>query len=121
MSNKISLLLSIFFISLIFFCGVDLIMIQAMFSSLDSISETISFKISNNEITSDGDIAPSLKKYLLDNFAIEIKSENKDQFIFKEGDIYAYSLNKEYSPIILSINPINIEVKRYTVIGINKI
>ncbi|MBO8427756.1 MAG: hypothetical protein IAC58_04290 [Firmicutes bacterium] len=119
MSNKLALILCIPFILFVFLFGVDLVMIQTVYTNLDSISETISYKISQNGIDSNGNIDKSIEQYLYETTGAIIVSNNNNKANFLEGDIFAYTLSKEYQPILLSSKTITINIDRYAVIGIN--
>lgn len=120
MSNKLSLLLGLIFVLFISLFGIDLILIQANYASLDALSETISFKISNYGVNSDGEINQSIINFLKEEGNVNIKSDNNSTN-FVEGDLYKYILYKEYNPIFIAKKPINISVVRYAVIGINEL
>ena len=119
MSQKLGMILSVMFIILVFLFGADLVMLQTVYTNLDSISETISFQIAKNGVDSDGDIDSSIKDYVYKTTGASITANNNGKVNFLEGDIFAYVLTKEYQPILLSTNPIKVSVSRYTVLGIN--
>lgn len=120
MSNKLSLLLGLIFVLFISLFGIDLILIQANYASLDALSETVSFKISNYGINNEGEINQAIINFLKEENNVQIKSDNKNTN-FVEGDLYKYILYKEYNPIFIAKEPINISITRYAVIGINEI
>lgn len=120
MSNKLSLLLGLIFVLFISLFGIDLSLIQANYASLDALSETVSFKISNYGINSEGEINQAIINFLKEENNVQIKSDNKNTN-FVEGDLYKYILYKEYNPIFIAKEPINISITRYAVIGINEI
>lgn len=118
MSNKLSLLLSLIFVLFITLFGIDLIIIQSTYSALDSLSELVSYRISNYAIDNEGNIEQSFVNYLKESNGVDVKGIN-NKAVFVEGDFFKYVLSKEYSPIFISQKPINISITRYAVIGIN--
>ena len=58
MASKLGTILSLFFIFIAFLFGVDFVMIQLTYTSLDSLSSTVSYRISKT-----GEINDSLKSF----------------------------------------------------------
>ena len=119
MSSKLGLILSLALIMFVFLFGVDLVMMQVVYANLDSLSETISFKISQNGVGDNGEIDAALIFSVYLEYQVTLRSTNSYQTTYLEGDIYSYSLSKDYNPILISYSPITITITRYTVIGIN--
>ena len=114
MSNKLAFILSIYIILMTFLFGTDLVMLQVNYSNLDSLSQLISFKISEN-----GDIDSTIIEFAKNNLNADLIRADESSKQYKEGDLYPYFLFKEYDAIMLSISPIKVQIKRYAVIGIN--
>ena len=114
MSNKFSLMISIFFIFIAFVFGTDLVVIQNIYSTLDSYS-----LVANNLISKNGYISEDLKTKFIETYKVNIYpvSENNDDKSYKEGFIYGYYLEKDYKPIVLTNKQMKIKVKRFTLIG----
>ncbi len=119
MSNKLAFILSIYIIMMTFLFGTDLVMLQVNYSNLDSLSQLISFKISDYGIDENGDIDSTIIEFAKNNLNADLIRADESSKQYKEGDLYPYFLFKEYDAIMLSITPIKVQIKRYAVIGIN--
>ena len=117
MGNQLSVILCLPLLLSILYFGVDLVSIQAIYSSLDAISNEISYKISTNGVDNDGNVDKSIDYFLKNNYdAYLIRADNLKSY--KEGDFYPYYLVKEYKPIVISSKPLKINIKRYAILGI---
>lgn len=112
MASKLGTMLSLLFIFIAFLFGVDFVMIQLNYTNLDALSLSVSYKISKT-----GEINESLKQYVLDSANARIEPVSIDHS-YQEGDVLGYYLIKDYKLIAFESDPIEIKVKRYTVINI---
>ncbi len=113
MGSKLGLILSLSFIFFAFLFGSDLIMIQLQYTDLDALSSTISYKISKER-----EISESVLK-MCEERNVTIKNLKPDFGTgYQEGDIFSYSLSKEYKPFVLGNEPFDITITRHTVISI---
>ena len=112
MAFKFGLILSLPFIFICFLFGVDFVMIQLTYTSLDAFSTTINYKISKT-----GEINDALKAYVKNVIDATIEPINADSS-YSEGSTLGYYLIKEYSPIAYSREPLELKIKRYAVINI---
>lgn len=115
MSNTLSTMLSLLFIFIAFMFGVDLVMMQYIYTDLDSFSIQASYLVSKK-----GYITSEMKDVFLSTYGVKIypfESNNLNQS-YEEGFVYGFVLVKEYSPIALSNKPIELKVKRYAVINV---
>ena len=112
MASKFGLILSLPLIFLCFLFGVDFVMIQLTYTSLDAFSTTVNYKISKT-----GEINDELKAYVLSEINATIIPANADSS-YSEGSTLSYYLIKEYSPIAYQRDPLEIKIKRYAVINI---
>ncbi|MCQ2772179.1 MAG: hypothetical protein MJ238_02740 [Bacilli bacterium] len=109
MASKLGFLLTLFFIvEVIAFSG-DIYSVQAIHSSLDSAALTIAKRIS---------LAGMITQEIVD-----LAERNKATITpvtpgaVREGDIYVFTLSREYTPLVMSNSSITIGVTRSTVIG----
>lgn len=112
MGSKFGLILSLPLIFLCFLYGVDFVMIQLTYTSLDAFSTTINYRISKT-----GEINDALKEYAASEINATLIAVNADTS-YSEGSTLAYYLIKEYSPIAYQSDPLEIKIKRYAVINI---
>ena len=108
MSYKLGLMLSLVFLMCVFMMAGDMFCVAAIHSDLDSISLTVSYLISR-----DGWVSESTREFAEDSGAtLHLPSAAP-----RIGDTYTFEVSKEYSPIIISRDPIVVTVKRSTVVG----
>ncbi|MCI6788277.1 MAG: hypothetical protein MR606_00195 [Mollicutes bacterium] len=119
MGNKLAFILSIYMILMTFLLGTDIVLIQTSYSNLDSLSQIISYQISNYGIDEYGNIDEGLIKFAKEQGNANLTRGETSERTYIEGDLYPYFLTKEYKAILLSSSPIKISIKRYAVIGIN--
>lgn len=110
MSSKLSLIISMLFFALFFLLCLDIMTIQFYYSDLDSKSIAISYDISRK-----GDIDDEYISSLEEKYKLQISDVSPKHPEF--GDTVEYIVIREYKPIIVSLNPISIKVKRTTMIG----
>ncbi len=110
MGHKISLILYLSIIFIIFLIGVDFINIFLIYTSLESVTNYVSHNISEN-LT----ITTSLQEYVYEEIGAELYTYETNT-TFVSGYVYTYYLKKDYK-IITTGNVINIEIKRYAVIN----
>jgi hypothetical protein len=115
MSNKLSTIIGLFNIFIAFLFGVDLVLMQYIYTDLDSLSLQTNYEISKKGYLTEELKVDFQEKYSVKLYPIE---ENNLAQSYKEGYIYGYILERDYSPIALSKSTINIKVKRFTVINI---
>jgi len=114
MSAKLGTMLSIFMIFITFLFGADLVMMQYIYTDLDSLSINASYLIAKN-----GYITESIKDNFLAMYKVNIYPDpsNDLEQSYKEGDYYKFTLEKSYDPIIISNSTINLKVNRMTIIN----
>lgn len=112
MASKLGAMLSTVFIFIAFLFGVDFLMIQLTYTSLDSFSTSVSYKISKL-----GEINDEVKQFCLTNANASIEPVGPNQ-AFEEGAILGYYLIREYKMISYEAELIQITVKRFAVINI---
>lgn len=109
MSYKLSMMLSLIFVVMFSLFSVDLIAIQNTYSLLDSKSINISHYLAKS-----GDITDASISYIENYYNVEfvLLSDARPRF----GDYIEYILEKTYYPIS-GFDPIDISIKRMTVVG----
>lgn len=110
MSYKISLILSMVFVSLFFLFASDMISLQFAYSNLDATSITISHIISESLSVNN-----SLINDIETKFKVDFTLLNEEEPLF--GDVVDFVISKEYKSIIISNNTMLISVKRSSVLG----
>ena len=118
MSNQLALILSIPFILGVLLFGTDIVLIQSIYSSLDSISTTISYKIATIGVDQEGNVDRSIDNFLKTNMDAYLIKGDDTKTVYLEGDLYPYILIKDYKPFVLSASVIKVRIKRYAVLGI---
>lgn len=112
MGSKLGLILSISIIFFAFLFGADLIMIQLQYTELDSLSAIISYKISK-----EAEISESLLM-MCEERNINIVALNPEVSGYQKGDVFSYTLSREYTPLVLGNQPFDITITRHAVISI---
>ena len=110
MSYKISLILSMIFVSLFFFFAADVISIQFAYSSLDSKSITISHLISKEDT-----LTENFKHNIEEQFLVTFQVLNEKEPYF--GDVVDFVISTEYKSLVISDKPITLSIERTTVMG----
>lgn len=110
MSSKIGLLLSLVFFALFFVLSVDVMCIQYFYSDLDSKSVMIGYELSNLGEIKQEDIDAIEQRY---HVIISYVSNFNPSF----GDMIEYTLLKEYQPLIVSNDIMELKIERTTICG----
>ena len=110
MSSKLGLIISLAFFSLFFVLSVDLMCVQYYYADLDNKSVVIGYELAHLDSYSNENIASIEDRY--DVSIVDISNLNPGF-----GDSIDYILLKEYKPIIISNNVMEIKVKRSIVRG----
>lgn len=110
MSYKVSFVLSMVFVVMFFLFGADLISLQFIYSDLDAKSVTIGYLISEH-----GSIDESLIDSIEQKYNLTFVSA--DNYVPLFGETVTYVIAKEFDPIIISNEVMNISISRTTVIG----
>lgn len=112
MGSKLAVILSIGIIFFAFLFGADLVMLQLNYTELDSLSTVISYRISKDATISDTLLAYCEEKNVV------IESLNDQETGFQKGDVFTYSLSREYFPLVMSSEGFEVKITRSTVISI---
>ena len=110
MSSKIGLLISLVFFTMFFLLSIDIICIQFYMSDLDSKSTIISYEISRLSKIDNDSIKNLEDKYQVSILNISNRTPNF-------GDVVSFTIEKDYRPIIVSNDEMEIKIERSTVIG----
>ncbi len=113
MGSKLSFILSLLFVSVLFVLMGDIIAIQFIYTNLDAVSVSAGYLISR-----DGSITSEVR-YLVDREAgAFIEPTNYSPPIY--GELYEYVVFKPYKPLFISNDTITVRVTRSVVIGYYK-
>ncbi len=111
MSHNASILLSFAFLILVMLMMGDLFVAQALYYTLDSMAVTASYRISM-----DGGITSELRELVRRETGGEIYYvETNPTLSF--GSIVAFRITKEFTPFVMSEDPMTVTVRRTAVIG----
>ena len=110
MSSKIGAILSFIFVALFFFLSVDVICLQFSYSDLDSKGITIGYYIAK-ECRVDANFI----NYLNSRYNVKISNISESDIYY--GDVVEFNVSSSYTPLIISNKPIDLTIKRSTVIG----
>lgn len=113
MSSKIGTLLSFIFVAMYFVFGIDLVMLQFVYSDLDAKSVTIS-----NLISQQLNITAEFEANIEAKYSVSLTILNEEEPLF--GDVIDYIISVDYDPIIISSSTMTLQVKRSTVLGYYK-
>ena len=108
MSYKLGLMLSLVFLMCVFLMAGDMFCISAIHSDLDSMALVVSYCVSR-----DGRVTSDTLDFVEDHGALMILPWGTPRI----GDIYTFTVYKEYTPIIISNKPIKVTVVRSSVVG----
>ena len=114
MASKLGTMLSMVFIYIAFLFGVDFVSIQLAYSCMDSLSTSVSYKISKS-----GEINEEIRQYVLDSINARIEPVGLN-YSYEEGSSLGYYLIKEYNFVSFEMNPLELRIKRYAVINLYK-
>lgn len=110
MSYKISFILSMIFVAFFMMFAGDVICLQYVYSDLDAKSTTISYLISEHGGTD---------KKFIDGLELKYNVE----FVYFDnqtplfGDEVTYVIARTYKPLVISKDPMTVQIMRTTVIG----
>lgn len=110
MSSKLGLIISLAFFSIFFVLCIDVMCIQYYYADLDSKSVIIGYELSRLDNYSSENITSIEERY---NVSIMDISNTNPEF----GDSISYTILKEYKPIIVSNDVMEIKISRSTVRG----
>ena len=110
MSSNVSTLLSLIIVSAFFIMGGDMVCLSSAYSSLDNVSNTISYCIAKDRKTDSVYLKTLENKYNVK--FLNISSNNPSY-----GDVVDFTIYRNYHPLVLSSKDIRLAVKRTTVIG----
>lgn len=110
MGSKLGTILSLIFAVFVFIFATDLITLQANYSNLESIANSVGLLISE----SGGAAIFQINSIIRDNPGVEITYDNA---VFQDGDFKQFILTKEFKGVIIFNEAININVKRTVLIG----
>ncbi len=110
MSSKISLIVSMIFLSVFLLLGGDMICLSSMYSRLESNSITIGYLIAKT-----GRVDTEYLTYLEQSFNISFLSITPESAT--SGDVVEFTIYKTYNPLIISSFNIQLTASRSTVIG----
>lgn len=111
MGSKIGIILSLPFMFLAFLFGTDLIMVQLTYTSLDSISTVVSYRIGKT-----GELSGEIDRYVRNEIQARLMPVDAT-YSYIEGSVLPYYLEKEYKPIVLSNETLTIRIKRFAVVN----
>ena len=110
MSSKLGLLISLVFFTMFFLLAIDIMCIQYHYSDLDCQSVVIGYELSHLESFNDENILEIEEKHHV--IIVDISNKNPEF-----GDVIDYTILREYKPIIVSNDVMDIKIKRSVVIG----
>lgn len=110
MSSKIGVILSLIYVAIFFFLGVDLLSLQTTYSNLDSKAVSISYTISKSGYLND-----ELISYIENSYHVDFICLNNCTPKF--GDIVDYSISVNFTPIMISKKEYVVSINRQAIIG----
>lgn len=110
MGSKLGVILSLFFAIFVFTFASDLIALQANYSNLESIANSISLIISSKGSSSNETINQYMEKHK------GIKLSFSDN-VFKIGEFKDFTLEKNYNSFMIFRKEIQIKVERTVLVG----
>ena len=110
MGSKLGTILSLMFAVFVFIFAADLIILQANYTQMESIANTIGLMLAEKG----GAGSMQVKLYMLNYPEITLKYDSP---VFKVGEFKEFVISKEHRGIILFNEPITIAVTRTTLIG----
>lgn len=112
MSSKLGLLFSLVFFTMFFLLAVDVICIEYHYSDLDNKSIVVGYELAHLEVISDEEIERLEDEYHLVLMSISTREPNF-------GDVISYTVLRNYKPIIVSNENMELKVNRSVVVGFN--
>ena len=110
MGSKLGIILSLFFAVFVFIFAADLITLQANYSNLETVANTVGEMFSKKGGAAIRDINEYLSKY---NGVQLVLKDN----VFKYGEFKEFALTKFYEGVLVFNEPIKISVKRSVLLG----
>ncbi len=110
MAYKIGLILSMLFIAQLFVFAGDLTSIQIIYTNLDAVSV-----VAGNLISSRGGLDDEIVNLVYEQSGGSIEAIGDETPML--GSIYEYKISREFTPWVISNNPMVISVTRSVVIG----
>lgn len=114
MASKLGTMLSMIIIYIALLFGVDFVSIQLTYTCMDSLSTSVSFKISKS-----GEINDEVRQFVMDSINGEIEPVGLS-YSYEEGSTLGYYLIKRYKFISHESDPLELRIKRYAVINLYK-
>ena len=106
------MILSMLFLAQLFVFTGDLMSIQIIYTNLDAVSVT-----AGNLISARGGIDDEIRNLVYEQSGGQIVALGDETPIL--GAVYEYKISREYSPWVMSNNPMEITVYRSVIIGYN--
>ena len=110
MGSKLGIILSLFFAIFVFIFSADLITLQANYSNLETMANTVGEMFSKEG----GAAFRKINEYLKHQKGVELVLENTT---FKYGEFKDFALTKHYVGVLIFNEPIKISVKRTVLLG----
>ena len=110
MSYKIGLILSMLFLAQLFVLTGDLISVQIIYTNLDAVSV-----VAGNLISSRGGLDEEIVNLVYEQSGGQIMAVGDETPMF--GAVYTYKIVREFTPWVMSSEPMEICVTRSVVIG----
>lgn len=111
MANKLSFILSLFFLMQIIAYSGDLSILSMLYTTLDSISVNVA-----TQIASEGMITDEIRTYVV-NACSGANIEAIGDCIVGFGEVFRFRIYKSYQPLIMSEQPMEVSLTRSTVVG----
>jgi hypothetical protein len=108
--SKLGVILSLFFAIFVFIFACDLITLQANYSNLESIANSVSLLISE----SGGANLARVNLIISNSPGVRIKYDNT---YFKVGEFKEFTLLKQHQGVLIFQDPIDISVSRTVLVG----
>ena len=110
MSSNLGTILSMIMVVSFLLLGGDMVCLSASYSSLDSVSHSISYLIAKERRCDEDYLSYLESKYEVSFYSISTNYP-------VSGDVVTYVIGREYSPLIISNTSLALKVKRTTVVG----
>ena len=110
MGSKLGLILSLFFAVFVFLFATDLICLQANFTNLESIANTVSLMLSREG----GANFLKVTMYIKQQNGVSLKMDSN---IFQIGEYKEFTVLKDYDSFLIFKDPIQLKVSRTVLVG----
>lgn len=110
MGYKLGLIISMLFLAQLFVFTGDLISIQVIYTNLDAVSV-----VAGNLISSRGGLDDYIVNLVYEQSGGYIEALSDETPMF--GTVYEYKISRDFTPWVMSNNPVEITVVRSVVIG----